>query len=249
MSRSSGLLEKQRPDAILKAMAFLQITTSTVALLFTLVACSGESAPEANNGNSGGSPSHPEGGDGGGGGLEPSHLGVCSPLSAMKGFEKCEEGYSHRVSAQACENFIREELIASGNCGIEGDCCESDEECSAESACWKTGVVNNEDYGTCRLRCETDADCADDQLCECGEGAGRCVKASCHTDSDCEGEALCVSSTRDEGCGEVRTYSCQKPSDECRSDDDCDQSGEKQETCADDGNIRACLSQYQSCDS
>lgn len=227
-------------------MIRLKTTISSIPLLLMLMACASESAPEA-NGSTGGSTSLPDAG--GGGGLEQSDMGECTPLEAANGLVKCEEGYSHRATAETCENLVRDELIADGVCGIEGECCESDQDCTIDSACWRTGVVDDEEYGTCSLRCETDADCADDQLCECGEGAGRCVEATCRTDSDCEGDALCVSSTRDEGCGEVRTYSCQNQNDECSSDDDCDHGGENHETCASNGTIRTCLSQYQSCDS
>lgn len=175
-------------------------------------------------------------------------LGFCSARAEVSGYVDCKEGLRHRLSRQACKNSERDEQVAPGACDIEGECCESDSDCGASSACWASGVdAQGENYGVCSLRCETDDDCESGQICECGAAAGRCVAATCATDSDCAG-TLCVRSMRDEGCGPQITYSCQTQDDECLTDSDCDNDGPDFETCATNGARRVCLDQFQSCD-
>jgi hypothetical protein len=188
---------------------------------------------------------------GGGAGGEPQ-LGACSAPVEHQGFVQCREGYRHRVSQNTCGNVEREGRIASGPCGIEGECCEFDSDCAQDAACWlkgHTGQDRSDTYGTCAARCETDDDCAGSEICECGDGAGRCVASSCTTASDCAGDELCVRSAHDEGCGQHVQYTCQTPQDECVSDKDCAADAPDFETCASDGTRRVCLNQYQSCDS
>src|SRR6187402_1172658 len=163
--------------------------------------------------------------------------------------EDCEEGFRHRASQVACVNQERSAQVATGVCDIEGDCCASDDDCGEDSACWESGLDSTGDaYGLCFSRCETDNDCQDGYICECGSDAGRCVPSTCGTDSDCADGRLCVASVRDEGCGQKVEYTCQTPSDECVSDKDCAGSEPDFETCATNGTRRMCLEQYQSCD-
>lgn len=188
---------------------------------------------------------------GGGAGGEPQ-LGGCSEPVENHGFVQCGEGYRHRASQEACSNVERDERVASGPCGIEGECCEFDSDCAQDEACWlkgHTGQDRSDTYGTCAARCETDDDCAGSEICECGAGAGRCVPSSCTVDSDCAGDGLCVRSAHDEGCGQRVQYTCQTPDDACISDNDCAADAPDFETCASDGTRRVCLNQYQSCDS
>lgn len=67
--------------------------------------------------------------------------------------------------------------------------------------------------------CETDADCASNQLCECRSPVGQCVTASCQLDSDCGAGKLCALSVLAQ-CN-ARSYHCQTSLDECISNRDC----------------------------
>lgn len=242
----------------MKSVYFLGLA-SMVAV--ALVACGddgdgdpqGSGGSSASGGRTGSGGNGPGGVDGQGGdesvGGSPAWFGVCSQPQAHLGYVDCEEGYRHREERVACENVERDERIASDECGIEGNCCAFDSDCGEDAACWIGGPVGNENYGQCKLRCDSDSDCDSNEICECGDGAGRCVESNCQSDSDCAGGALCVRSVRDEGCGQVTAYSCQQESDECVMDVDCDLLGTKPETCATDGTHRTCLNQFQSCDS
>lgn len=191
------------------------------------------------------------GGDGGGyGGSTVSEPSRCTSPVEEAGFVDCSEGYRHRPTQNSCTNTARAETIAPGECNIEGECCSSDADCPENSACWETGLdASDAFYGTCKARCENDDDCGQDQICECGDGAGRCVASTCTIDDDCGEGAYCIRSVLDEGCGQKVQYSCQSAADECNTNSDCNQDGPDFEVCATNGNRRACLPQYQSCDS
>lgn len=238
------------------------------------LSCSNTAGDQNDDGAGGNAGSHSEGGEGGiggsggaaelggqggnagEGGISTERLGLCSNPREHLGYVECDEGYRHRVDRVACENVERTERIAGDFCNIEADCCAFDSDCPDGSACWFNGTVQTEGehhgdtFGTCSPRCTTDDDCNAGFICECGDGAGRCVQSSCTTDADCDEGAFCVSSDVDNTCpGYPTKYSCQSASDECAVPADCDVSGPDNETCATDGARRVCMSQVPQCDS
>ncbi len=242
-------------------------TTIYLTLSIALIACSSsDETPNDGTGSggssttgsteSGGASSSHSGGSSalGGGGAQGGEQGTastpCSSPAENNGFVDCAEGYRHRVDKVACENVVSEDTTTPGSCDIEGECCESDADCDETAACWESGLdQDGEAYGICAPRCATDDDCGQNQICECGSGAGRCVDSNCETDADCGQDLYCIRSVVDEGCGQKVEYSCQTASDECKTDSDCATGEPDFEVCGFDGSMRTCLPQYQSCDS
>jgi len=89
----------------------------------------------------------------------------------------------------------------------------------------------------CVELCQTDADCADGELCFCGGNGGRCVASNCATDGDCDAGQACTSWDPSQGCGFVE-FACTTVNDGCGGDLDCDPG----QTCfADPDGLRTCL--------
>ncbi|HSC89775.1 MAG TPA: ferritin-like domain-containing protein [Polyangiaceae bacterium] len=121
------------------------------------------------------------------------------------------------------------------------DECLRDSDCAPEHACFVTqyGLQMLPDgttepgppssgnswgtYNRCVAlpSCRTDADCTEQQLCECGSAYGRCVDAACRSDADCTRGARCLRSEHFDGCSTRTAWSCESPEDSCRSDADC----------------------------
>jgi hypothetical protein len=91
----------------------------------------------------------------------------------------------------------------------------------------------------CHYGCQTNNDCGNGYICECGDPVGHCILATCQTDDDCPGELLCAAWFSANVCGASDYFSCQTPDDECNSAADCpsDQYGSY---CSGQGGVRTC---------
>jgi hypothetical protein len=71
----------------------------------------------------------------------------------------------------------------------------------------------------CYYGCTNDGECAEGQICVCGDPVGHCVQATCTEDKACPG-GLCASYDPSPGCyGEA--FACQKLGDGCLGNGDC----------------------------
>ena len=196
--------------------------------------------------------------DGGTGGGPAS--GVCeNPMSHSENLEFCEGGFVHRPTAAACSLPTRDsqisDLPASAGSETAQACrrpetnttcvgineCTRDADCGPNAYClrdeYEDELENNVIVHYCFAPCETDADCADDELCGCGSAIqnatrepiplGECRKATCRVDADCGASTLCISPlyrVANFVWGDVGgTFYCQTPNDECHGPSTCPQ--------------------------
>jgi hypothetical protein len=147
--------------------------------------------------------------------------------------------YVHREEATTCP--FPERIDESGNGGEggapTGGRCDSDDDCTDKphGYCIRSNAIPIPVVG-CRYACETDADCAETEVCACGSSErvstgsfialGICAKSTCATDDDCTNGALCISPLSN-ACRITRPFSfhCQTPADECRGGRDCGPAG------------------------
>jgi hypothetical protein len=139
----------------------------------------------------------------------------------------------HRISANACPAGVRPPADGCNRPAAVGMTCTADSDCTdgANGRCLPP-MFN----GICECsydECNSDADCAADALCACGDAitggrsANSCLPSNCRKDSDCGAGQYCAPSV-DPDCGNrsgVTNYACTTPSDECRSDRDCGSDG------------------------
>ena len=168
----------------------------------------------------------PEDGGGSGGNLHLANPFPCVPLANPPvddfGFQTCEGELVRRYAERTC-TFAPPQPGPAPDGAV--DTCATHEGCNASelSFCerdrWSGGTI-------CSEACQTDADCAEGSICECGAEVSRCVPATCTTDADCEGDLLCTLHSADpfENCG-YRAYGCQSYQDACGGNLDCDGGG------------------------
>ncbi len=161
------------------------------------------------------------------------------------GFERCDDGTTHRVSVVAVDATISGESCA----GTETNrSCDVDAQCTAAAhgrcitEAWSdTGSSTN---CGCVYSCAADSECAAGQVClptgvvETGRAYSTCVAATCTTDSDCD-RGECGVSSYNTGCGWDTQLACRDNPDVCRVDADC-QPGD--EYCAVQNEKWTCLS-------
>jgi hypothetical protein len=153
------------------------------------------------------------------------------------GYERCSEGYRHRVAATTCSSPLPRDRTCIG--GGDEDLCKKDSDCAVKpnGFCQGPGsrgasVVRrqptivasasppNLKIGCkCSYGCVTDADCGDGELCLCGTPVGECVTANCRTDADCKGEMLCAE--LDPYFLGGLDYACQTRKDQCNTHAQC----------------------------
>ncbi|HEX6765290.1 MAG TPA: hypothetical protein VF103_07420, partial [Polyangiaceae bacterium] len=87
----------------------------------------------------------------------------------------------------------------------------------------------------CLTPCQSDDDCADDELCACDKlvqnasrftiGFGLCISATCRTDQDCGSGSFCMTplnpTTLLSRTGELEPFHCQSALDECHAPGTC----------------------------
>ena len=196
-------------------------------------------------------------------------LGVCdAPSEYSENLESCGD-FVHRPVALGCTPPPRDgtidgiggdtgeedenECMNADDCSVVADCAR-DDDCGPGAYCIREVFDDDLEriyYHFCFTPCQTDTDCASDELCACDyrlqnatrEEAqfGMCVPADCRTDEDCEGDALCVDVFNprpdwDRGSN-FSGFRCQSPADECYSAPLCPQPPDLNDCCA----VRACL--------
>ena len=171
----------------------------------------------------------------GGPGEVPFQCSQSEPIMAAgteSGFERCSEGFVHRVAATTCSSELPRATQCEDNGGGSADCRE-DSDCTDGA----NGYCNSEPWGgcSCRYGCLQDSDCGDNQICMCGSPVGQCVRADCTSDADCGGDMMCTSYISEPGCGST-AFACQTAGDECAADADCAQG----EQCTHDGKRHVC---------
>lgn len=238
-----------------------RVAALRVSLLMSLgvvaPACGGtsERSPGTESGNAGtggreggGAGTAAQGGEGdvvagtGGSGTPTGVTTTCtSPVyDGLTGFERCEEGYSHRVSQGICHPVGDNAMPGAGgdsNAGVDDR--PRAPEGAATVSCGYGGKIDADpcaqyqygychilQLGVCKSGCLTDDDCGAGSVCECGSSesptGGVCRQSDCTVDSDCGTGLLCASYLG--GCGEAG-YACQRLDDECRIDADCAANG------------------------
>ncbi len=147
---------------------------------------------------------------------------VLQPGGNPSGFETCDDGFVHRVSAPICvvtppDNAQCVPLFGGDSgCSTDADCTER-----PFGACIDTEAIDGSSPSGCQCEygCETDADCPDGRVCACGRGPSsrsQCIVASCSTDADCGG-GLCGLGAPYNPCGTSPvSLSCLTADSECR---------------------------------
>ena len=139
------------------------------------------------------------------------------------GLVTCASGALVRVEAKTCPNLIQPTQtcpnMAGGNCDTNADCKGSPYAYCSDSV----GTFSCQ----CTTGCVQDSDCASDELCQCGDPIGRCVKATCHTGADCAEGSCAQVAVGTPGCT-TTAFSCQTKTDQCQTDKDCPSNGGSQ---------------------
>lgn len=151
---------------------------------------------------------------------QPESLVQPGPSAMPSGYQRCEDGFTHRTQAIQCD--LSE---ASGSCDdapMPADACTEDADCDDEPLGYCNARPEFDVSCACSYACTSDADCAADEACHCEGASSRCIPATCRTDADCPGDERCGLTERIGACGSVyRELSCTGPADECLVDDEC----------------------------
>lgn len=142
----------------------------------------------------------------------------------------CDNGLVHRETPGTCtSNLPRDRVLPATSSGL--DECTKDSDCTEKpngycSLLQGGGFVPVEPHNFCSYGCTTDADCSEQQACQCGESIGSCVSSrGCLSDADCGG----LWCTKYDSCPGVPAYdfSCQTHADECHTNQDCTEPGKQ----------------------
>lgn len=147
------------------------------------------------------------------------------PDGTPTGYVTCDGGSVHRSARMDCPSVVPRaaacQPYVSYDAGIGGGCTH-DSDCTAQANGYCVPGIQFPGC-VCDYGCIRDSDCAQGQICECGNPAGKCVSATCTSDQDC-GQGLCLSYEAMPGCG-MTAFACQKPGDTCVSNADCTAQG------------------------
>lgn len=168
---------------------------------------------------------------------------ILDASGAATGYERCDDGSVHRVSAVSTSDTI------------DGESCRGDEEylsCTTDAdcaggrgsgaRCLHIDYVEvggrtvpgaspdtawpGEDGCYCAYSCTKDSDCGDGYACvpadivSTDKSWSSCEKATCATDGDCE-SGECGIASFDNGCGRETYLACRSDADACRVGADC----------------------------
>jgi hypothetical protein len=126
------------------------------------------------------------------------------------GYTSCSDGSLRRVSAAACDAALPR---ASADLPLALTECANDTDCVASAHGYCA-------YGGCKYGCVTDAECASDQACFCGDFIGTCTPANCRSDADCPTDFPCTA-YQAVGFATPDELACQSPEDQCLTDAQC----------------------------
>jgi len=174
----------------------------------------------AGSGNGGTSSGGTTGSAGGGGvgasaGATNNHFPCKNPHDEGNGFVQCDD-FRHRREAGTCTSHVpRANPVPTESAST----CTYDTDCTAKPHGWCQPNIQIAG-SSCNYGCVQDTDCGENQLCECGEPVGRCVRAECTSAADCASGFLCKGYDASQGCGSI-VYACQSSTDACGSDRDC----------------------------
>ena len=157
----------------------------------------------------------------------PAMQGFTDP-PVPSGFERCETGILHRAEKLECDvpttpSTCLDNML--GGCTADADCVEK-----PFGSCQQDMVFGGFAEGSCSCvyGCQSDDDCAADQICRCaGTDLGlytQCVAAGCKVDSDCPGGEICGLSPDICAPGGFLT-ACTTPADTCSDNSECTQPG------------------------
>lgn len=146
---------------------------------------------------------------------------ILGPNGTPTGYVTCDGGSVHRPTqvdcpslvprAAACQPYVSYDAGLGGGCTYDSDCTAQ-----ANGYC----VPGIQIPGCqCNYGCIRDSDCAQGQICLCGDPVGRCVSSTCITDQDC-GQGTCLSYEAMPGCS-VTAFACQQLGDTCVANADC----------------------------
>ncbi|NUP11277.1 MAG: ferritin-like domain-containing protein [Polyangiaceae bacterium] len=141
-----------------------------------------------------------------------------------KGWVKEANGIIHRASEATCSAEIATPACEGNENHMS---CKSDSECTEHphgKCVHQTGAPMRATYCNCDYSCASDADCAKDEVCVCGDTSGqkqsKCAKAACKTDADCP-SGTCALSAYFNGCHTALQLACKSDTDACKADADC----------------------------
>lgn len=190
-------------------------------------------------------------------------------LGIESGTYRCENGLLHRPAEVTCPSNLPRPLPpavdadAGADAGVSSSSAPSQVDflygqswspspqvfhmCSADAECTERphGYCTPHGGGSmppttqCAYGCQTNTDCGNGFICECGDPVGHCIPATCQTDDDCPGEALCAVWFSAYICDVSEYFSCQTPEDECNTAADCP-SDTYGSYCSGEGGVRTC---------
>jgi hypothetical protein len=145
---------------------------------------------------------------------------VLNAAGEASGWVRCEDGALNRLAAGTCDQPPPGTACTESGVGE----CAADSDCGTHprGRCIRTSTAELTEQCGCVYPCETDADCAVDQLCLCDAAEGaRCVHADCRSNQDCDSGECGLSASEYSGCGIGLSVACRTVEDACHGLDDC----------------------------
>jgi hypothetical protein len=175
-----------------------------------------------------------------GGGAEngPHSEFTCTDPQRVAGTTRCAEGWMHRPERATCPVTRPRDQEYDAP---EAAACRKDSDCGdAPNFCTRFAAVASTKYA-CVSGCFDDEDCAEGEICACGDPAGVCSPAFCSTDAECPG-SVCLGSQLAPCLGPTTpTFACAQLTDPCWGDQDC-RAVSSTSACATIDGARQCIS-------
>ncbi len=175
-------------------------------------------------------------GSGGGSGTGGAPGFQCTggqPVALPGGFVRCGNGFVHRPSTSDCPSSLDTwNPVFTGHdggaqyveCITNADCQDGPNGYCVPTTGFAIGGMPGVNISRCEYGCIRDADCAQVEVCRCGDPIGQCVTATCTVDADCpDGACIELSHLETTGCGYGPTYSlgCWRADMTCATAADC----------------------------